>query len=322
MAYNRRNQRLNRSNSVTTTNLSNNNHNNMNSNNNAVHVLKDYGPSPFITDISKDTLLNDNYRTALWTGKHLQLTLMSIPVGGEIGLENHPQLDQFIRIEQGKGTVKMGNRKDRLDLVKDVGEDMAFIIPAGTWHNLYNTGDVALKLYSIYAPPQHPYATIQKTKEDADMSEHKEKGDKVSEHSLETIYLHAIRNQQESMTWYKQLLDNNKGQRYFEQIYRLKNDNLRQLMRFGQHNDIMKTNQGESYKEIENNQILNQELIESIDQSIAKEENTIQMLLELINNNTDSSTEIPEPLKRIFHNTITTSQQVIQHLKYYKSKMK
>ncbi len=68
---------------------------------------KDYGPQPFVTDIYKATVQNANYRTALWTGRHLQLTLMCIPICGEIGLEVHPETDQFLRIESGSGTAFM-----------------------------------------------------------------------------------------------------------------------------------------------------------------------------------------------------------------------
>lgn len=131
-------------------------------------ILKDYGPNPFVVDIEEATKQNNNFRLALWTGKHLQLTLMSINVGEDIGLESHPNLDQFIRIEEGQGLVKMGDRKDRLDFQASVRDDFAFIIPAGKWHNLINTGNRPLKLYSIYAPPQHPFGTVHKTKKDAE----------------------------------------------------------------------------------------------------------------------------------------------------------
>lgn len=134
---------------------------------------KDYGPKPFVINIEEATQKNKNFRTALWTGKHLQLTLMSIDVGGEIGLEIHPHLDQFIRIEEGQGIVKMGNRKDKLDFEARVSDDFIFIIPAGTWHNLINTGNKPIKLYSIYAPPQHPWGTVHKTKADAEEAEKK-----------------------------------------------------------------------------------------------------------------------------------------------------
>ncbi|MGD9676974.1 MAG: cupin domain-containing protein [Vulcanibacillus sp.] len=133
--------------------------------------LKDYGPQPFVVNINEITKRNNNFRTALWTGNHLQLTLMSINVGEDIGLEIHPNLDQFIRIEEGQGLVKMGNRKDNLDFQETVYDDYAFIIPAGTWHNLINTGNQPLKLYSIYAPPQHPYGTVHRTKADAEAAE-------------------------------------------------------------------------------------------------------------------------------------------------------
>lgn len=92
---------------------------------------------------------------------------MSLLPGEEIGLENHPNLDQFIRIEEGQGIVTMGDRQNQLDFTEQVAEDFAFIIPAGKWHNLINTGNIPLKLYSIYAPPQHPFGTVHKTKAEA-----------------------------------------------------------------------------------------------------------------------------------------------------------
>lgn len=129
--------------------------------------LKDYGPEPFVINIEKATKKNTDYRLALWTGDHLQLTLMSIAVGGDIGLEMHSDLDQFIRIEEGQGIVKMGDSRDNLDFQEKVYDDFVFIIPAGKWHNLINTGTTPIKLYSIYAPPQHPKGTVHRTKEDA-----------------------------------------------------------------------------------------------------------------------------------------------------------
>mgnify|MGYP001944334060 FL=1 len=129
--------------------------------------LKDYGGKPFVVDIERAAKQNKNYRTALWTGKHLQVTLMSIEVGGDIGLEVHPDVDQFIRIEQGQGLVKMGDRKDHLDFQKEVFDDYAIMIPAGKWHNLINTGNVPIKLYAIYAPPEHPFGTVHRTKAEA-----------------------------------------------------------------------------------------------------------------------------------------------------------
>lgn len=128
-------------------------------------MLKDYGSEPFVININDTTLQNTNYRTSLWTGKHLQLTLMSIDVEGEIGLELHPTTDQFLRIEQGDGIVMMGDEKEQLTFKKNISDDDMIIIPAGKWHNIMNTGNKPLKIYSIYAPPHHPFGTIHITKE-------------------------------------------------------------------------------------------------------------------------------------------------------------
>ncbi len=125
--------------------------------------LKDYGKQPTVIDIEAYTLGNDNFRTALWTGTHFQVTLMTIPVGGEIGLEQHSGTDQFLRIEQGSARVMMGDTKDNLTFVHDAKADYAVVIPAGKWHNLVNTGSESLKLYSIYAPVEHPFGTVHKT---------------------------------------------------------------------------------------------------------------------------------------------------------------
>lgn len=131
--------------------------------------LRDYGPEPYVVNIEEATNQNYNYRLALWTGRYLQLTLMSINSREDIGLEMHPNVDQFIRIEEGEGLVMMGDSKDRLYFQERVCADYVILIPAGKWHNLINIGCTPLKLYSIYAPPEHPHGTIQKTKEDARM---------------------------------------------------------------------------------------------------------------------------------------------------------
>lgn len=142
--------------------------NNCNNNNNGPINLRDYGPAPYVVNINEAAKQNTNFRTALWTGDHLQLTLMSIPVGGEIGQEMHPDVDQFLRLEQGQGIVMMGERQDRLNFQRRVFDDSAIFIPAGTWHNLINTGNVPIKLYSIYAPPNHPRGTVHRTKAESD----------------------------------------------------------------------------------------------------------------------------------------------------------
>ncbi len=131
------------------------------------NTLSDYGPQPFVINIDKATIQNNTFRTVLWTGDHLQLTLMSINVREDIGLEQHPYLDQFIRIERGQGFVMMGPSANTLNFRRNVFENDAIIIPAGMWHNLINTGNRPLKLYSIYAPPQHPPGTLHETRADA-----------------------------------------------------------------------------------------------------------------------------------------------------------
>lgn len=136
------------------------------------HKLKDYGSEPFVVNINEVTKENNTFRTALWTGRHLQVTVMSINVGDDIGLEVHPTTDQFLRIEKGQGLVKMGPTKNNLNFQRKVYDDYAIMVPAGTWHNVINTGNTPLKLYSIYAPPEHPRDTVHTTKADAEAAEH------------------------------------------------------------------------------------------------------------------------------------------------------
>ena len=135
-------------------------------------AFRDYGAEPFGINIEKPTKQNNAFRTALWTGNHLQLTLMSINIGEDVGLEIHPELDQFIRIEQGRGLVQMGDSKDSLGFQKRVFDNYAILIPAGKWHNIINIGNRPLKLYSIYAPPEHPWGTVHRTKSEALADEH------------------------------------------------------------------------------------------------------------------------------------------------------
>lgn len=135
------------------------------------YLESDYGPQPYVVDIHKATLQNTDFRRALWTGTHQQITLMCIPVGGEVGLESHPHLDQLLSIEDGYGYVMMGNSCNRLNYRTNIREGYAVLVPAGTWHNVVNIGRCPIKLYSIYAPPQHPHGTIHRTKTEADMDE-------------------------------------------------------------------------------------------------------------------------------------------------------
>ena len=131
----------------------------------------DYGPKPHVVNIESLTTANTNFRTAQWTGQYLQLTTMSIEVGGEVGLEVHPDTDQFLRLEAGKAKVVMGPAEDNLDKEWEAEDDFAIFVPAGTWHNIINTGDEPLKMYSIYAPPHHAHSTIHQTFADAEAAE-------------------------------------------------------------------------------------------------------------------------------------------------------
>lgn len=130
--------------------------------------IRDYGDLPVIFDMESMTKMNQNFRTALWTGTYLQITLMSLQPGEDIGVEMHSDTDQFIRIEEGDGFVQMGTSQDNLNFSQVVEDDDAIVIPAGLWHNLSNTGDIPMKLYSIYAPPKHPKGTVEATKTEAD----------------------------------------------------------------------------------------------------------------------------------------------------------
>mgnify|MGYP003429192633 FL=1 len=134
--------------------------------------LNDEGPNPFVTNIEADTLANDNYRTTRWTGSNIQLTLMSIEPGRDIGLEVHEHGDQFLRVEAGRARVQMGPTEDDLNFDREVGDAWAIFVPAGAWHNITNIGDEPLKVYAIYGPPEHPHGTDHATKAEADADEH------------------------------------------------------------------------------------------------------------------------------------------------------
>jgi mannose-6-phosphate isomerase-like protein (cupin superfamily) len=99
-------------------------------------TIEDIGPKPQSFDIEHATKENTNYRSVAWSGRYLQVTLMSIPVGGDIGLEAHPETDQFLRIDAGSGRVQMGAAKDKLFFEKEVSDGWCVLVPAGTWHNI------------------------------------------------------------------------------------------------------------------------------------------------------------------------------------------
>jgi mannose-6-phosphate isomerase-like protein (cupin superfamily) len=116
----------------------------------------------YCDDIQKVTLDNDDFRRVLYTGKHLQLVLMTLQPGEEIGEEVHEDRDQFFRIEEGSGEVRIDGVANKVE------DDFAVIVPAGARHNVVNTGDEPLKLYTLYGPPEHRDGTVHKDKEQAE----------------------------------------------------------------------------------------------------------------------------------------------------------
>jgi mannose-6-phosphate isomerase-like protein (cupin superfamily) len=130
-------------------------------------TIVDVGPQPQAFDLEQATRDNTAYRTVAWSGRYLQVTLMSILAGCDIGLEVHPETDQFLRLDAGRGRVRMGPAKDRLSFEQDVSDGWCVLIPAGTWHNVTNTGDGPMRLYMIYAPAHHKPGKIHETASEA-----------------------------------------------------------------------------------------------------------------------------------------------------------
>lgn len=116
----------------------------------------------YVTNIEKRSLENDYFREVLFTGPHSQLVVMSLAPGEDIGMETHPEVDQFIRVECGNGKAILNGEEHTL------GDGSAVVIPAGTQHNIVNTSATeAMKLYTIYSPANHPQGTIHKNKAEA-----------------------------------------------------------------------------------------------------------------------------------------------------------
>ncbi len=134
--------------------------------------FKDFGPDPLVIDIEQYTLQNETFRTAVWTGSLMQMTVMTLQPGEDIGLELHTKTDQFLRVEQGSGLIMMGDSEENLDFQERVEDDFAIFIPAGKWHNLLNDSDEPLKLYSIYTPVEHPHGTVHETREEGIEHDH------------------------------------------------------------------------------------------------------------------------------------------------------
>jgi mannose-6-phosphate isomerase-like protein (cupin superfamily) len=125
----------------------------------------------FHDDIERLTAENSDFRRVLYTGGHLQLVQMSLPPGCDIGAEVHEDRDQFFRFEEGEGEVDIDDNTYR------VSDGSGVVVPAGARHNVRNTGTAALKLYTLYGPPEHKDGVVQSTKEEAEARHHAEEWD-------------------------------------------------------------------------------------------------------------------------------------------------
>ena len=116
----------------------------------------------YVDNIEQATVANEDFRRVLYTGRHLQLVLMTLPPGCDIGEEVHDDRDQFFRIEQGEGEIRIDGVANRVE------DDFAVIVPAGARHNVVNTGSAPLRLYTLYGPPEHRDGVVHATKDDAE----------------------------------------------------------------------------------------------------------------------------------------------------------
>lgn len=134
--------------------------------------IEDIGPQPQTFDIESATKANTDYRSVAWSGRYLQLTLMSIPPGGDIGLEAHPETDQFLRLDAGSGRLQIGPAKDQLSFDREISDGWCALVPAGSWHNITNTGTTPMQVYAIYAPVHHAPNKVQATAATAEADKH------------------------------------------------------------------------------------------------------------------------------------------------------
>jgi mannose-6-phosphate isomerase-like protein (cupin superfamily) len=125
----------------------------------------------YCDNIERETVGNDDFRRVLYTGAHLQLVLMTLQPGEEIGSEVHEGRDQFFRIEEGSGVVDIDGQENPVE------DDFAVIVPAGARHNVRNTSDKPLRLYTLYGPPEHKDGIVQATKAEAEARHHDEEWD-------------------------------------------------------------------------------------------------------------------------------------------------
>lgn len=122
----------------------------------------------WVGDIGRNARDNEAFRRVVWTGTHVQLTVMRLAPGEDIGLEAHPHLDQFLRIEEGRVRLDLGPEEDQIEEHHELDAGAAFVVPAGTWHDVVNVGSSDVTLSSLYSPPEHPDGAIHRTKEEAE----------------------------------------------------------------------------------------------------------------------------------------------------------
>jgi mannose-6-phosphate isomerase-like protein (cupin superfamily) len=122
----------------------------------------------YCADLEEATIANNDFRQVVYTGEHLQLVLMSLAPGEEIGEETHEDRDQFFRFEEGEGVVVIDGNENQ------VQEDFAVIVPAGACHNVINRGEEPLQFYTLYGPPEHKDRTVHKSKEQAEADEERD----------------------------------------------------------------------------------------------------------------------------------------------------
>ena len=131
-------------------------------------AMADAGPRFHVINVPEAARKSTYFRRAVWTGRYMRMTLMSIPVRGDVGAEMHPDVDQLLRMEAGQGLVRTGSCRHDLPTSQILQTGDVVFVPAGTWHNVENRGGCPLKLSSVYAPPRHPRGTVRHTKSDAE----------------------------------------------------------------------------------------------------------------------------------------------------------
>ena len=128
--------------------------------------MRDKGNAPTVFDIRKEAFMTPDYRTALWTGGNLQLTVMTIPVGEDTGVEIHDGIDQLVGVVSGAGEVSFGNRENYFAPSIPLDAHSVVLVPSGTYHIIKNVGRTPLKLYSVYAPRAHKFGAVDKTNDE------------------------------------------------------------------------------------------------------------------------------------------------------------